>query len=111
MQEARQFVESLRESGIQEYRVAQTDYYTRWSYAFVSFIVIFISSTIGGRLKKNILLLSLLVSLALSVSYYVVQLMLTLFAKEGFLPPMLGAWGAFLIFTSVGSVLFRYART
>jgi lipopolysaccharide export system permease protein len=109
--EAREYVQNIRQSGIIEYRNALTDYYTRWSYPFVSFIVIFISCSIGGRLKKNVLLLSLAISLGLAVVYYITQFVLTLASKNGTIPPLLGAWGAFLLFSFLGVWLFKKART
>jgi len=47
----------------------------------------------------------------ISVIYYVLQMVFVLFAKIGYLPPLAGAWGTFLIFLFVGFWLFKNART
>jgi lipopolysaccharide export system permease protein len=109
--EAREFIRDLQASGIGDYRVALTDYYRRFSFGMIPLIVTFLSSVVGGRLKKNILLMSLLSSLVLSVVYYVAQLVFVLMAKIGVIPPVFGAWGAFMTFSVVSFLLFRYART
>jgi len=108
--EAKEWVDSLRTSGL-PFRGALTEYYNRFSFALTPFVVALISAAIGGRLKKNILLLSLLISLIIVVVYYVMQMVFILFAKQGYLPPIAGAWGTFLIFMFVGFWLFKNART
>ncbi len=108
--EAKEWVESLRKSGL-PFRGALTEYYKRFSFALTPFVVAMISGAIGGRLKKNILLMSLLLSLVISVVYYVMQMVLILFAKLGYIPPLAGAWGTFLIFLCTGFWLFKNART
>lgn len=108
--DAREWINSLRKSGL-PFRGVLTEYYKRFSLALTPIVVAFISSALGGRFKKNILLMSLLSSLVITVVYYVLQMILVLFAKLGYIPPTAGAWGTFLIFTIPGLWLFRSART
>lgn len=110
MTEAEEWLTILRRSGL-EYRSALTEYYKRFSYALLPFVVSFISSALGGRFKKNILLMSLLTSLGITVLYYIVQMITVLFAKLGYIPPLAGAWMPFLIFLFPGIWLFKNART
>ncbi|MDL2229622.1 LptF/LptG family permease, partial [Treponema sp. OttesenSCG-928-L16] len=63
-------VEDLRKAGL-PYVGALADYYHRYSFPFTSFVVIILSISMGGWFKKNILLMSLLTSLAAAVVYYV----------------------------------------
>ncbi len=109
-EEAREWVQSLRNAGL-PYRGALTDYYRRFAFSLTPFIVALISCAIGGRLKKNILLMSLLLSLIISVVYYVMQMVLVLFAQIGYIPPLAGAWGTFLFFLFVSFWIFKNART
>lgn len=109
-EKAKEWIRSLRVAGL-PFRGALTEYYKRYSFAFTPFIVALISCAVGGRLKKNILLMSLLLSLGISVIYYVMQMVLILFAKLGYIPPLAGAWGTFLIFMFVSFYLFKVART
>jgi lipopolysaccharide export system permease protein len=109
--EAREWIFSIKKAGLPIYREALVDYYERYSFALTPLIVIFISSSLGGRFKKNILLMSLLTSLSISVLYYVLKMILILLAKQGYLQPITGAWGAFFIFTVAGIYMYRNAKT
>ncbi|MCK5200442.1 MAG: LptF/LptG family permease, partial [Spirochaetales bacterium] len=91
--EAKDWILSIRKAGLPIYREALVDYYERFSFALTPLIVIFISSSLGGRFKKNILLMSLLSSLSISVLYYVLKMILIILAKQGYLQPITGAWG------------------
>ncbi|MFP4362428.1 MAG: LptF/LptG family permease [Spirochaetia bacterium] len=108
--DAYEYIDSLRRAGLQ-YRAPLTEYYRRFSFALTPLIVALLSSAIGGRFKKNILLMSLLFSLVLSVIYYVTQMITVLMAKLDYMPPLLGAWGAFFFFLIIAFFLFRTART
>ncbi len=108
--EAKKWLKTLRSAGL-PYRKQLTEYYKRFSFPLTCFIVTLISSSIGGRFKKNILLMSLLISLLISVGYYILQMVLMLFAKLGYIPPIAGAWGTFLFFFFTSIALFRYAHT
>jgi len=108
--EAREWITSLRKAGL-PCRKSLTDYYQRYSFALTPFIVALISSVIGGSFKKNILLMSLISSLSISVIYYVFQMITTLFADNGYITPAAGAWIPVLFFSIAGFWAFRYART
>ena len=110
MEDASQWITTLKRAGL-DYRGALTDYYKRFSFALTPFLVTLLSSAIGGKLKKNILLMSLLISLIISVLYYVFQMVFILIAKLGYIPPLMGAWLPFILFLIPSSMLFRYART
>jgi len=109
--EAKEWIQTLRKSGRAGYRGALTDYYKRFSFALTPFIVIFISVSLGSRFNRNILLMSLLISLVISVLYYVSDMILGLFAKQGIIEPASGAWGAIIIFTALGAMLLYKAKT
>ncbi len=108
--EARTWITSLRKAGL-PYRSALTSYYERFSFAMTPFLVVLMSAAIGGRFRKNILLMSLLVSLVLSVVYYVTQMLAGLLSNVGLLRPLFGAWAAVAVFTVTGVLLFRTSRT
>lgn len=110
LQEARQWIRALRNAG-QPFRRALTDYYSRYSFAMTPFIVVLLSSSLGGRFRKNILLMSLLVSLVVTVVYYVTGMITGLMAGGGLLPPIVGAWTGVVIFTVLGILMFRTAKT
>jgi lipopolysaccharide export system permease protein len=108
--EAYRWVQQLRKAGL-PHREALTEYYSKYFFAFSAFIVILIASGVGGRFKKNVLLMNLLTSLVLSVLYYVIQMIALILAKSGYIPPLAGASAALLIFLAGGVYLLRIART
>ena len=110
LQQAREFVRSQREAGL-PFRRALTEYWNRYSFALTPVIVVLISSAIGGRFRKNIVLMSLLLSLSIAVAYYVAGMVTDLMAVGGLLSPFAGAWISALVFLIGGSALFRHART
>ncbi|MDR2071839.1 MAG: LptF/LptG family permease [Spirochaetaceae bacterium] len=90
---------------------ALTDYYHRFSFSAVSFVVIFLSLSMSTRFKQNTLLLSLLGSLGTAVVYYVIEMISMMSARAGLLPPFLGAWIPVFICTVAGLLLLWYSRT
>ncbi|TVQ39842.1 MAG: YjgP/YjgQ family permease [Spirochaetaceae bacterium] len=108
--EARDHVISLRRAGL-PYRSALTSYHERFSFALTPLVVAGLCSAIGGRFKRNILLMSLLVSLCLAVLYYVTGMVTGLMAQSGIVAPVVGAWTPILLFVVSTLVLFRYSRT
>lgn len=110
LEEARLWIESQRSAG-QPYREDLTKYHERFSFALTPFVVVMIATAVGGRFRKNILLMSLLVSLSVSVVYYVTQMICGLLAYSGYLSPIFGAWAGVLLFVLVGVGLMRLSRT
>jgi len=110
LKDARIWILSQMKAGL-PYKESLTDYYRRFSFALTSFIVTLISCALGSRFKKNILLMSLLSSLGLSVGYYILQMISSLMATYGTVTPLMGAWLGFILFLLGGIILFRYAPT
>jgi lipopolysaccharide export system permease protein len=88
-----------------------TDYYRKYSFALTPLIVALIASSLGSTFKKNILLMSLLSALVISVAFYVAQMLAAILSKSGSIPPLAGAWTPFTVFLALGVLLFRTART
>ena len=102
-------IKDLRRAGLPT-ASARADYYHRFSFSAVSFVVIFLSLTVSGRFKKNILLLSLLASLGTAVIYYVIEMLSMMSAQAGIVPPFWGAWTPVLVCTAAGFFLLRFAE-
>ncbi|MCX7787047.1 MAG: LptF/LptG family permease [Spirochaetes bacterium] len=102
--QAREWIDSLRKAGL-PYRETLTEYYKRFSFAASPLVVSVIAGLAGAMFRRNILLMSLLMSLILSVLYYVVQMMMVLLAKLGYIAPIAGAWSSFFLFLA-GSILW-----
>ncbi|MDR1955669.1 MAG: LptF/LptG family permease [Treponema sp.] len=108
--EAALMVEDLKAAGL-PYIKAQADYYHRYSFASVSFVVMILSISMGGRFKKNILLMSLISSLGVAVVFYVMEMISMMMARLGYIPPLLGAWFPVGVFVIIGLLLLQSAKT
>jgi lipopolysaccharide export system permease protein len=110
VREAGLLVADLKAAGL-PFIGALADYYHRFSYATVSMVVIILSISMGGRFKKNILLMSLLASLLVAVVFYIMEMISMMMARLGYIPPLVGAWfpvGAFIL---IGLLLLQSAKT
>jgi len=103
-------IKDLKAAGL-PYMEAQTDYYHRFSYSTVSFIVMVLSISMGGRFKKNILLMSLLASLSAAVVFYVMEMLTMMMARLGYIPALVGAWFPVVVFIAIGLLLLIWAKT
>jgi lipopolysaccharide export system permease protein len=103
-------VEDLRNAGL-PFISAQADYYHRFSFPTASFVVMILSISMGGRFKKNILLMSLLASLVGAVVFYVGEMISMMMARLGYIPTIMGAWFPVLLFIVIGLLLLRGAKT
>lgn len=108
--DAKKYIMTARKAG-QPYAEMLADYYKRFSFPLTIFIVLFFSISLGGRFRKNIMLMSLLLSLSVAVLYYVTQMVTMLFAKWEYISPLAGAWFPVVIFIFGSVALLRYART
>jgi len=108
--EAADYVGFLKSAGL-PYQGGLAEYYERFTFGLTPFIVTLLSIGVGGRLRKNILLSSLLVSLAAATGYYVVRMISMLFARLDIVSPLAGAVIPLLIFLTMGAALFRSAHT
>ena len=103
-------VQDLKIAGL-PYIEAQAEFYHRFSFATVSLIVMILSISMGGRFRKNIMLMSLLASLSAAVVFYVIEMITMMMAKLGYIPTLIGAWFPVVIFISLGLLLLKGAKT
>jgi lipopolysaccharide export system permease protein len=103
-------VRDLKSAGL-PFIGALADYYHRFSFSAVSFVVMILSISMGGRFKKNILLMSLLASLGSSVVFYVMERISMMMARLGYIPPLVGAWFPIVFFSALGVLLLQSAKT
>ena len=103
-------IKDLRSAGL-PYRHTQANYYHRFSFAATSLIVMILSISMGGRFRKNILLMSLFTSLSVAVVYYIAEMLSMTMAGLNYIHPFVGAWFPVLIFMVLGVHLLRSAKT
>ncbi len=110
MREALAWVRTLRRAGL-PYRSAQTDLYAKAGFALTPLVVSVIAAAVGGMLRRNVLLTSMLIALIGSVGYFVLQMVAHILAKNDVISPLLGASLSALVFLVLGGALLRRART
>jgi lipopolysaccharide export system permease protein len=103
-------VNDLRAAGL-PVSAALSEYYHRFSFPTASFVVMILSISMGGRFKKNILLMTLLASLSAAVVFFVIEMISMLLSRLGYIPPVAGAWFPVLVFIAIGLLLLRSAKT
>jgi lipopolysaccharide export system permease protein len=109
-EDAKVYIESLRKSGL-SYTEQLSNYYKRFSFPCTIFIVLFFSIPLSGRFKKNIILMSLLMSLCVGVLFYVIQMISMLLAKSEYISPLAGAWFPVVLFICAGGFILKNSRT
>lgn len=107
---AKQYIAHLRRTGL-PYTEALSQYYKKFSFPFVVFIVVFLSIGLSGKTRKNVLLISLVLSLCAAVLFYVTQMVTMLLAKFGYISPFVGAWFPVILFVGLSVLVMKYART
>ena len=108
--EAKQYINHLQKAGLPSGE-ALSVYYKKFSFPFIVFIVVFLAIGLSGKTQKNVLLISLALSISAVVLFYVLQMVTMLMAKFGAIPPIFGAWFPVFCFIILSIVLLRYART
>ena len=108
--EARLWIETQKKAGL-PYKAFQAEYYQRFTMAMTPFLVILFAGALGGRFKRNVLLISLLASLGLSSAWYIIRMIATLISEIGMVSPLVGAVIPYIGFLALGAWLFRHAKT
>jgi lipopolysaccharide export system permease protein len=104
------YAASLRKAGLPSAEAA-TERHKRLAFILTPLIVCGLSLSVSGLFRKNILLMSLLFSLATATVYYVAQMLGSLSAKLGLVDPALAVWGVTAFFVLAALAGFLKART
>lgn len=108
--DARAYIRHLKRTGL-PYNEEESVYYKKFSFPCIVFIVVFLSIGLSGKSRKNVLLISLSLSISAAVLFYVMQMITMLMAKFYVLTPFLGAWFPVFFFVILALLLLKYART
>ena len=107
---AKIYINHLRRTGL-PYNEALAEYYKKFAFPAIVFIVVFLSIGLSGKSRKNVLLISLSLSVSAAVLFYVLQMITMLLSKFGYISPFMGAWFPVFLFIVISIVLLHYART
>lgn len=108
--EAKIYIDHLKKAGL-PYNEELSEYYKKFAFPFIIFIVVFLSIGLTGKTRKNVLLISLASCISASVLFYVTMMVTMVLAKHGYITAFMGAWSPVFFFTVISVVLFRYSRT
>ena len=108
--DARHLANDLRAAGL-PFLDALANFYQRFSFATVAFVTTILSISMGGRFRKNIMLMSLISSLGAAVVFYVTEMITMMMGRLGYIHPITGAWFPVFTFIIIGILLLRTAKT
>ncbi len=92
-------------------RIYRIEFNRRFSYPFACLVLMLIGVPLGISSKRGGKSTGFVLTIALVFLYYFVSQIGIAFAKNGKLPPVLGVWGANLIFAAAGALLlFQMSR-
>lgn len=109
-QEAKLYIQHLKKAGL-PYNEELSEYYKKFAFPFIVFIVVFLSIGLTGKTRKNVLLISLASCISASVLFYVTMMVTMVLAKHGYISAFAGAWSPVIFFTIISVVLLKFART
>ncbi len=108
--EAKVYIAHLKKAGL-PYHEQLSEYYKKFSFPFIVFLVVFLSIGLTGKTKKNVLLISLASCISATVLFYVFMMVTMILAKHGYVSPFMGAFSPVFFFVIVSGILLRYSRT
>ena len=88
-------------------RAARIEFNTRFSYPFACLVLMLIGVPLGLSSKRGGKSTGFVLTLLLVFAYYLLSEFGVGFAKSGKLSPLLGVWGANLLFAAFGSLLLQ----
>lgn len=104
------YVRRLKTINAVQHTVYATDLASRIFTSLTPLILMVISCSTVFAWKKNVLMLSILTSLAIAVVYYVMQMLGMILAKQGIVAPALGPLGPMVILISLSAVSLAVRR-
>jgi len=108
--EAKVYIDHLKKAGL-PYHEQLSEYYKKFSFPFIVFLVVFLSIGLTGKTKKNVLLISLASCISATVLFYVLMMVTMILAKHGYVSPFMGAFFPVFFFVVVSGILLRFSRT
>ncbi len=107
---SRAYLNRMKGLNQEEYAKLGTEYYKRIFSCLSPLIMMIIACSMNYRFKKNVLFLSLIISICLIVVYYVVQIMTMMMANQGVIAPQLGTLIPFGVMLLVSFLMSAFLR-
>lgn len=108
--DAKVYINHLKKAGL-PYNEPLSVYYKKFAFPFILFIAAFLAVGLTGKTRKNVLLISLSLSITAVVLFYVFQMVTMVLAKTGVMTPFMGAWLPDIVFIFIAGVLLKFSKT
>ncbi|MBR6340337.1 MAG: LptF/LptG family permease [Treponema sp.] len=108
--DAKIYINHLKKAGL-PYNEQLSVYYKKFAFPFILFISAFLAVGLTGKTRKNVLLISLSLSIVAVVLFYVFQMVTMVLAKTGVMTPFMGAWLPDIVFIFIAGVLLKFSKT
>ena len=108
--DAKIYINHLKKAGL-PYNEPLSVYYKKFAFPFILLISALLAVGVTGKTRKNVLLISLSLSIASVVLFYVFQMVTMVLAKTGVMNPFMGAWLPDIVFLFIAGFLLKYSRT
>ena len=108
--DAKIYINHLKKAGL-PYNEPLSVYYKKFAFPFILLISSFLAIGLTGKTRKNVLLISLSLSITAVVLFYVFQMATMVLAKTGVMNPFMGAWLPDVVFLFIAGFLLKYSRT
>ena len=108
--DAKIYINHLKKAGL-PYNEPLSVYYKKFAFPFILFIAALLAVGVTGKTRKNVLLISLSLSITAVVLFYVFQMVTMVLAKTGVMTPFMGAWLPDIVFLFIAGFLLKYSRT
>ena len=108
--DAKIYINHLKKAGL-PYNEPLSVYYKKFAFPFILFISSFMAVGLTGKTRKNVLLISLSLSITAVVLFYVFQMVTMVLAKTGVITPFMGAWLPDIVFLFIAGFLLKFSRT
>jgi len=95
--QAGRYVRQMRMIDIEKYYEMASSYWDRILNCLTPLVMIIIACSMNYRYKKNVLFLSIIISVATAVVYYVVRMMTQIMASQGIIAPAMGTLVPFMV--------------
>lgn len=105
----KEYIRRLSGSGAKIVRKLLVDLHYKFSFPFVSLVIIFVGIPFAISAQGTGKIASIGLALVIGFFYYAVEALSIALGKRGTLPPFLSAWFANILFTSVAVMLMRRA--
>jgi len=98
------YIRQMRMIDISKYYEMASSYWDRILNCLTPLVMIIIACSMNYRYKKNVLFISIIISVATAVVYYVVRMMTVMMASQGIIAPAMGTLVPFMVIILMGLI-------